>query len=82
MRIRLNQDEIHELMQPQVGRGGFQTLMRSMQNNIRTNKGSLILDRVLLEKITRYAFTYRHGGWQIRLRKIFGRTLRPFRQVA
>lgn len=82
MRIRLNQQEISELMQAQTGRGGFQTLVRRLQRNILINQGSVLLDRRTLEKIIRYAFGYRNGGWQIKLRKIFGRTLRPLRAAA
>lgn len=69
-------------MQPQTGRGGFQTLMHGLQQNVRTNNGSILLDRLTLEKIVRYAFGYKNGGWQIKLRKIFGRTLRPLRAAA
>lgn len=82
MRIRLNQQEISELMQEQAGRGGFQTLMRTLQNNVNLNNGSVILNRYNLERIMRYAFNYKNGGWQIKLRKIFGRTLRPLRAAA
>jgi hypothetical protein len=31
----------------------------------------------IAERIHRYAFSYRKGGWQARLLRIFGRTLGP-----
>jgi len=37
----------------------------------------LVLSGLLLDRIARYAFKYRNGGWQSRLRRIFGRTLGP-----
>ena len=53
--------------------GGFQALLVSLQERVKDNKLDLnIADR---ERIARYAHDYRSGGWQGRLRKIFGRTL-------
>jgi len=82
MRISLTREELAALSAPQTGRGGFQGLMRGLQKNAAINHGSLILNPKLIERITRYAFQYNNGGWQNRLRAIFGRTLQPFRAAA
>ncbi|MBE7438175.1 MAG: aspartyl-tRNA synthetase [Spirochaetales bacterium] len=82
MRIQLNHHELTVLMQPQSGRGGFQSLMRSLQAQALMRGGILILTPHTIERIVRYAFQYNNGGWQLQLRKIFGRTLQPFQAVA
>jgi len=53
--------------------GGFQALLVSLQGRIANNHLKLALsDR---ERIARYAHDYKSGGWQNRLKTIFGRTL-------
>ena len=55
--------------------GGFQSLMVSLQKRINRSTGKLTLTTDDLERIPRYAFDYRNGGWEDRLRIAFGRTL-------
>ncbi len=57
------------------GGGGFQAFLVGLQQ--RSDKGTGRLDLTLAdrERIARYAHDYKGGGWQGRLRKIFGRTL-------
>jgi len=72
--IQLNAGEIAELMRPVEVGGGFQGLIRRLQNQL---KGQLTLDDDDLEVISRYAFDYGNGGYEQRLRAIFERTLGP-----
>lgn len=57
--------------------GGFQGLMVSLQNRLNKSSGLLTLTPDDLERIPRYAFDYRKGGWESRLTTIFGRSLGP-----
>jgi hypothetical protein len=57
--------------------GGWQGLMVTLQEKLNRATGELTLDRRDLERIQRYAFKYKRGGWQGRLEAIFGRTLGP-----
>lgn len=85
MTIRLNKAEVEELMKQDPAErnaGGFQGFLVSLQENLRANRGCLYLDETSLAKIRKYAFGYRNGGWQNRLRKIFERTLGPDLRVA
>lgn len=55
------------------GGGGFQALLVNLQERVKDMQLDLtVQDR---ERIARYAHDYRSGGWQGRLRKIFGRSL-------
>ncbi len=57
--------------------GGFQAFLVALQKRAKGATNELVLDLQDLERIARYAHDYRGGGWQGRLRKIFGRTLGP-----
>ena len=57
--------------------GGWQGLLVSLQEKVSPTDGLITLTLADLERIHRYAFSYRNGGWQGRLRAIFGRTLGP-----
>ena len=87
MRIALNSAELAELdkQNPATeGDGGYQGLMVGLQRKVNRITGELELDADDLERVPRYAFDYRRGGWQTRLRAIFGRHLGPMlgRRVA
>jgi cellulose biosynthesis protein BcsQ len=74
--VKLEQQEIYALEeqdpQSRAG-GGFQALLVSLQEKLKDGVLNLSLsDR---ERIARYAHDYRSGGWQGRLKTIFGRTL-------
>ena len=80
MTVRLNSDEIGELDRQHAstkGNGGWQSLLVTLQTKVDRTTGLLLLDDDDLERISKYAFDYGQGGWEIRLRKIFGRTLGP-----
>jgi cellulose biosynthesis protein BcsQ/class 3 adenylate cyclase len=57
------------------GGGGFQAFLVGLQQRVDEKTGRLDLTLTDLERIARYAHDYKGGGWQGRLRKIFGRTL-------
>ena len=58
-------------------RGGFQAFLVGLQSRVEPETNRLELTITDRERIARYAHDYRSGGWQGRLRKIFGRTLGP-----
>jgi len=55
--------------------GGFQQLLVELQGLLNRSTGALALSDEHEEKIPRYAFDYKNGGWENRLRAIFSRTL-------
>ncbi len=57
--------------------GGFQSLLVKLQSQCDRATGRTKLQPKDLERISRYAFEYRNGGWQNRLSAIFARTLGP-----
>jgi hypothetical protein len=57
--------------------GGFQAFLVSLQERTDRTSGTLILTDEDLQKIPRYAFKYKDGGWEKRLRAIFQRSLGP-----
>lgn len=69
--------EVSVLDRPLRGSGGFQNLLRQLRRKLVRATGQLDLDRYDLERIPRYAFDYRNGGWEDRLISIFSRTLGP-----
>ena len=58
-------------------KGGWQNLLVTLQCLVDRQTGRLVLTSTLVERIKRYAFNYRKGGWQARLQRIFSRTLGP-----
>lgn len=57
--------------------GGFQSLLVKLQKQHNQTTNELKLDTRDRERIPRYAFKYRNGGWETRLKGIFRRTLGP-----
>ena len=57
--------------------GGFQKLLVDLQSAVDRRTGVLVLSDEHEEKIPRYAFDYKNGGWEDRLKRIFERTLGP-----
>lgn len=55
--------------------GGFQAFLVGLQKKVDKATGTTRLTLADRERIARYAHDYKGGGWQGRLRKIFGRTL-------
>jgi hypothetical protein len=80
MRIVLTLEELAELDRQSPAtknKGGFQGLLVTLQQKVNRFTRELVLDARDLERIARYAFDYKRGGWQGRLTRIFGRTLGP-----
>lgn len=78
--VTLNKAEIDELLlqDPKTkSDGGFQSLLVSLQERLNKTTGLLTLDETDLERIPKYAFDYKNGGWEERLKTIFQRTLGP-----
>jgi hypothetical protein len=57
--------------------GGFQKLLVDLQYSLNRQTGVLSLTDEHEEKIPRYGFDYKNGGWEDRLKGIFSRTLGP-----
>jgi hypothetical protein len=80
MKVVLTSGEINELMKqdPETASdGGFQSLMVRLQKNVDDTSGDLELSKDDLRRIPMYAFDYKNGGWEDRLKRAFGRTLGP-----
>ena len=78
MLITLNQTEIDRLLtqNPDTEKdGGFQGLLVGLQKKLNPITGDLTLDVSELERIPRYAFDYKQGGWENTLKAIFSRHL-------
>ncbi|TMP89873.1 MAG: aspartyl-tRNA synthetase [Verrucomicrobia bacterium] len=55
--------------------GGFQNLLVELQGSLNRETGALSLTDEHEEKIPRYAFDYKNGGWEDRLIGVFSRTV-------
>jgi len=63
--IDLSDESINKLLRPISGSGGWQSLLRHLQQNLRGNE--LILNINDIERIVRYANNYGQGGFEDRL---------------
>lgn len=78
--VDLNASEIAEIdkQDPSTASdGGFQSLMVRFQQRIDRSTGRLHLTDDDLRRIPQYAYDYRNGGWEDRLKRAFSRTLGP-----
>lgn len=78
MRIKLTMGEMRELkrlVDQSAGRGGFQNLLLHLWRQLDDESGEIILNYVLLERITRCAFQYDNACWRRTLRRVFRWTL-------
>jgi hypothetical protein len=78
VKIKLTVGELEELRKEppsNAKKGGFQNFLVKLRYRIDDESGELELDTEDLNRIHRYAFDYKNGGWQTRLKKIFSRTL-------
>jgi hypothetical protein len=57
--------------------GGYQSFLVDLARRVDKATGRLDLYPDDLERIPRYAFDYGQGGWEDRLKSIFGRELGP-----
>jgi hypothetical protein len=62
MKIELSNLEVARISKPVKGRGGFQSLLRRIQNQIHGN--ILEASDGDIEKLVRYSFHYGQGGFQ------------------
>ena len=75
MRVELGENQVIELQKTNPAhrsRGGFQAFMVQLQKRMKGN--AIDLEHEDLIKINRYA-SYTQGGYQNRLKRIFGPTL-------
>ncbi len=77
MLVDLNAEEFNELKKPLNGNGGFQVFLKQIRQRASIRPGNLTLTNEDIEKIRRYAFEYKDGGYEGRLRRIFERHLGP-----
>jgi hypothetical protein len=78
MKIKLTVGEIRELKKTpstSASKGGFQNFIVQIQYRINDDTGELELGSDDLTRIHRYAFHYKNGGYQNRLKRIFARNL-------
>ena len=80
LRVVLTASEIQMLdrQNPSSERnGGWQGLIVRLQRSLNRATGEIVLEARDVARIGRYALAYGNGGWESRLRAIFGRTLGP-----
>jgi hypothetical protein len=80
MKVILMSEESEEILKqpPETAKdGGFQGLLVKLQRQLNRLTGELELTPDDLRRIPKYAFDYRNGGWETRLRRAFGRVLGP-----
>lgn len=80
MTIILTPDEVEILFRQDSDtkhEGGWQNLLVALQQLTNEQTLEITIPPIILERIGRYAFQYGNGGWEGRLRSIFGRTLGP-----
>jgi hypothetical protein len=80
MLVTLNPAEMAVLLKQDPSkkkRGGWQLLIVTMQEKLDRVTGCLNLNSKDLERIPRYAFDYKNGGWESYLKAVFSRSLGP-----
>lgn len=78
--VTLNETELEILYRQKPSekkKGGWQSLLVTLQELTNEATGEITIPPIILEKISRYAFDYKQGGWEDRLKGIFERTLGP-----
>jgi hypothetical protein len=68
--VQLNREDLELLMRPVAGQGGWQSLLRKLQKQIKGDILTLTEDDS--RRILRYILSYGSGGWQDRLAAIAG----------
>ncbi len=77
MEIKLSSDDYELLMRPVAGSGGWQSLLRKLQKQVKDQ--TLTLTESDSQRILRYILSYGSGGWQDRLAGLAGH---PTKQTA
>lgn len=78
MKYILNNSEIEILFRQNPStkdHGGWQSFLVKLQNQFNRDRKEIYLDSKDISRIQKYAFKYGNGGWESRLREIFGRVL-------
>jgi hypothetical protein len=70
-------DELNRQAAHTIDNGGYQRLLVTLGQRLNTSTLQISLSDQDLERIARYAFDYGNGGWENRLKGIFGRVLGP-----
>lgn len=70
MEVQLSREDMELLIRPVAGQGGWQSLLRKLQKQLKGN--TLILTEEDSRRILRYILSYGSGGWQDRLAAIAG----------
>lgn len=65
--VKLTEREAAALMRPVVGRGGFQSLLRSLQKSYDRKSRTVTLNADQIERINRYTKRYGPGGFEDRV---------------
>jgi hypothetical protein len=73
--IQLGGDEIKILLAPIKGTGGWQSLWAALLKGFDKASGSIKLSPEVRAKIYHYYRSYGQGGWQDRVKRVFGREL-------
>jgi hypothetical protein len=76
--VALNAEEMELLFKQDPATkniGGWQRLLVSLQESTDRTTGTCEIDAKLFSRIGSYAFDHGEGGYETRLRAIFGRTL-------
>jgi hypothetical protein len=70
--IKLSSEDYELLMRPVAGSGGWQSLLRKLQKQVKDK--TLTLTESDSQRILRYILSYGSGGWQDRLASLAGQT--------
>jgi hypothetical protein len=73
--IKLSKEELAELMRQdptQRDRGGFQRFLVGLQSRVNKQTRKLEVSEADMDRIMRHGMEPKKGGWQARIRKIFG----------
>lgn len=75
MEIELSSEDYELLMRPVAGSGGWQSLLRKLQRQVKGR--TLTLTPADSQRILRYILSYGSGGWQDRLAVLTGKSASP-----
>ena len=75
--VDLMDDELAEIDRQVNGTGGFENFLRRLQKQVNHAAKTIKLSHDDLAAIPHFAFDYKEGGFEHRLRKVFERELGP-----
>jgi hypothetical protein len=71
--FHMKPEELAELDIEVVGSGGFQSLIKRLQDSVDRTTNTISISDADLEKIRNYTEGYGEGGFQGRMKRAFGR---------